>query len=268
MVYNSIEIRRKDSEYMSKLNQLLLEWKAGDVHGLRWLSERAIGQRLAYSYFEDGYLEKLGPGVFKRKGDDVNPFGLVRFLQGELNLKLHVSARSALELHGHSHYVPLGKKEVLFLTSFECKSIPKWIIDLNKNFEMIFKKSSLLAEERFLTDLEKDGFPVRVSCRELAILELIDTLDLSGGLEIAENYTESLRTLRYDVLQKVLEQCKSVKVKRVFLFLAEKTNLPSFNKLKLKKIDVGSGKRVIVKDGEFNKRYQITVDRSYGENPF
>ncbi len=253
---------------MSKLNQILLDWKAGDVHGLRWLKEREIGQRLAYSYFEDGYLEKIGPGVFKRKGDEVSPYGLVRFLQEELDLKLHISGRSSLELHGHSHYVSLGKKEILFLTSFECKSIPKWIMDLDKNFEIAFKKSSLLSEESFLTDLEKDGFRVQVSCRELAILELIDTLDLSGGLETAENYTESLRTLRDDVLQKILEQCKSVKVKRVFLFLAEKLNLPSFKKLKLKKIDIGSGKRVVVEGGEFNKKYQITVDRNYGENPF
>ncbi len=54
----------------------------------------------------------------------------------------------------------------------------------------------------------------------------------------------------------------------MFLYLAEKLNLPSFQNLKLDKIDLGRGKRVIVKGGKLNKKYMITVDRDYEENPF
>ncbi len=253
---------------MSKLNQVLLDWKAGDVHGLRWFEEKGIGQREAFSYFENGYLEKIGPGVFKRKGDGLSPYGLVRFIQEELNLKVHLAGRSALESHGHSHYLSLGDKKLVHLLSYEIKSIPKWLMSLDKEFKIAFKKSSLLSYENFLTEVENDGFAVKASCRELAILEFIENLDLSNGLETAQNYTESLVTLRKDVLQKVLEESKSVKVKRVFLYLAEKVNLPSFKDLTLSKVDLGKGKRVIVEGGELNKKYQITVDRTYEENPF
>ena len=141
-------------------------------------------------------------------------------------------------------------------------------MSLDKEFKIAFKKSSLLSHESFLTQIENDGFTVKASCRELAILEFIENLDLSNGLETAQNYTESLVTLRKDVLQKVLEESKSVKVKRVFLYLAEKVNLPSFKGLNLSKVDLGKGKRVIVEGGELNKKYQITVDRTYEENPF
>jgi Transcriptional regulator, AbiEi antitoxin, Type IV TA system/Transcriptional regulator, AbiEi antitoxin N-terminal domain len=258
----------RGSGIMSKLNKILLDWKPGDIHGAGWLRAREIDQRLAYSYYEDGYLEKIGPGVFARKGDEINPYGVVRFLQQELELKVHLSGRTALELQGHSHYVALGPKTRIYLTSYEAKSFPTWIKKLEKNFEFVFKKSSLLEHENFLTTHNESGFELRISTRELAALELIETLDLSGSLETAENYTQSLLTLRPEVLQKVLEVCHSIKAKRVFLYLAEKLNLPWFKKIKKESITLGVGKRVIVKGGEFNKKYQITVDRNYGENPF
>jgi hypothetical protein len=56
----------------------------------------------------------------------------------------------------------------------------------------------------------------------------------------------------------LLERCSSFKVKRVFLYLAEKLELPFFSKLKLDTIDLGSGKLVIVKGGYWNNKYQIT----------
>jgi len=78
----------------------------------------------------------------------------------------------------------------------------------------------------------------------------------------------SLGTLRPSVLQAVLEKCKSVKAKRVFLYLAEKLLLKFMEELNLEKISLGSGKRVVVKGGELQKKYLITVDRRVGENPF
>ena len=267
MVYNRIKTSNEVTEIMSKLNQVLLDWKQGDIHGLEWFRARGVDQRLAY-YYNDNYLEKIGPGVFARKGDEVNPYGVVRFIQQELGLKLHISGRTALELQGHSHYVALGSKARIYLTSYEDKAFPAWIKKLEKSFEFVFKKSSLLAQENFLTTHNESGFELKISTRELAALELIETLDLSGSLETAENYTQSLLTLRTEILQKVLEECRSIKAKRVFLYLAEKLNLPWFKSLKKKKINLGTGKRVVVKGGELNKEYQITVDRGYGENPF
>ena len=44
-----------------------------------------------------------------------------------------------------------------------------------------------------------------------------------------------------------LEECRSVKVKRLFLFMAEKARHAWFEALDLDRIDLGSGKRVIPK---------------------
>jgi len=62
-----------------------------------------------------------------------------------------------------------------------------------------------------------------------------------------------------EVLQALLEACTSVKVKRMFLFLADQAKHPWRSKLKDKRIKLGSGKRSLVREGRFDSRYLITV---------
>ena len=71
-----------------------------------------------------------------------------------------------------------------------------------------------------------------------------------------------------DVVQKLLEQCNSIKIKRIFLYLAEKLELPCFKRLILKKMNLGKGKRVIVKGGKLDTKYNITIPIETEENPF
>jgi hypothetical protein len=254
---------------MKKLNQMLANWNTGDVHGLAWLAKYGIDRKLVYKYCQNGYLDKIVPGVFIKANEKPNPYAVIKYLQQELYLKLHVSGRTALELQGHAHYLSINKKNKIYLTSYESRIFPKWLKEYCAHFEVTFKKSSLIGSEKYLIEHEvTGGFKINVSSRELAIMELIDNFDLSNSLETIENYAESLNTLRSYVLQEILEECQSVKVKRVFLYISDKLNLAYFKKLDLKKIDLGSGKRVIVKSGALDKKYNITVNRMTEENPF
>lgn len=70
---------------------------------------------------------------------------------------------------------------------------------------------------------------------------------------------EMLSILSPKNVQRLLEECRSVKVKRLFLFMAEKARHAWFEALDLDRIDLGSGKRVIAKGGVYNKKYQITI---------
>ena len=45
--------------------------------------------------------------------------------------------------------------------------------------------------------------------------------------------------------------------------MSEKNNHDWLKNLNIKKIDFGSGKRVIVKNGVFNNKYNITVPKEY-----
>jgi hypothetical protein len=254
----------------SKINQMLTEWIPGDVHSLKWFNERGVPQNTAYEYFKSGTLEKLGPGIYSRKNEKLKWFGGVRLLQEELEKKIHISGRTALELHGHSHYIPLGQKPIVFLTSYKKEKIPNWFTKIDFSCEFQFKNSVLFTKDvEFAKHEFEKGLSVLVSSRELAILEFINDLDLRYSFETAENYMNGLFGLRADELQSLLENCSSVKVKRVFLYLAEKLNYDYFKKLNISKIDLGKGKRqVILENGQFNQKYKITVPKDYGENPF
>jgi hypothetical protein len=254
----------------TKINQILTEWIPGDVHSLKWFNERGVSQNTAYEYFKSGTLEKLGPGIYSRKNERLKWSGGVRLLQEELEKKIHISGRTALELYGHSHYVSLGKKPIVFLTSYKKEKIPIWFMKLDFSCEFKFKNSVLFKQNVEFEEHEfEKGISVLISGRELAILEFIDELDLRYSFETAENYMSGLLGLRANVLQSLLENCNSIKVKRVFLFLAEKFNYDYFKKLDISKIDLGKGKRQIIQEnGQFNQKYQITVPKEYGENPF
>jgi len=72
---------------------------------------------------------------------------------------------------------------------------------------------------------------------------------------------EGLNNMRPALTQQLLETCRSVKVKRLFLFMADKAGHDWLSYLNLEKIDLGSGKRSIVKDGVYVPRYQITIPK-------
>lgn len=79
------------------------------------------------------------------------------------------------------------------------------------------------------------------------------------GFDEANYIMEGLPSLRPTVLQTLLEACKSVKVKRLFLYMAEHHNYAWFKRLETSSMDLGSGKREIIKGGKLDKKYMIVV---------
>jgi hypothetical protein len=80
------------------------------------------------------------------------------------------------------------------------------------------------------------------------------------------HFMESMNNIRPTQVQSLLENCDSIKVNRLFLYLAEKVNHEWFSRIDISKIDLGSGKRSIVKNGVYNSKYQITVPKELEQN--
>ena len=106
------------------------------------------------------------------------------------------------------------------------------------------------------------GFSVVSSAPERAILECL--LLAPERMDLVETYglLENLRMLRPQVMQSLLEGCSSVKVKRLFMFLAERAGLPVVAKLARGRIDLGKGARSIVPKGAYVAKYEIVVPRA------
>lgn len=102
---------------------------------------------------------------------------------------------------------------------------------------------------------------MRYSVPERAFLELLSTVDSAVEIQQADTLFEGAANLRPVIVQEMMEQCRQVKAKRLFFWLAMRHNFPWFNKLDINKIDLGKGKRQIVKGGILDKNYLITIPK-------
>ena len=110
-----------------------------------------------------------------------------------------------------------------------------------------------------LTQKDLGSYAVTISTPERAIMEVMYGIPRDASFEEAALLMEGLTTLRPRMLQVLLEQCHSVKVKRLFMYLAEDCSHAWVKKLDVSKVDFGKGKRMLVKGGRFNSKYNITV---------
>ncbi len=256
----------------SKINQILTEWAPGDLHSLYWLKQRRVSRSLARHYHDNGSLVRISSGIYKRAGEQPSWAGGVRLLQEEHRKNFHVSGKTALELIGAGHFGSLSKRPQIFLSCYTKIKPPIWLQYKHFNGKFVIKNSSMFSPAFFLNNKQTllvkheipSGIKIKISCRELAILELINHIDLKNSLETAENYVNMMYGVRFKLVQQLLENCMSIKVKRVFLYLSEKIGLKYFNRLDLHKINLGKGKRQIVKyNATLDKKYLITVDKEH-----
>lgn len=252
---------------MNPLIQTLSLWSRYEVHTLSWLEAHGLSQTQAFRSYQAGELRKIGAGIYVRHGDPLHWAGAIQAIQKELGLSIHVAGVSALELQGAGHNAT-SKKWHLILTTYASANIPKWLKANDWGVEFQFHRSSLFEQNRWLDTYQQDGLDIKLACRELAILEYIDQSDYEHSFGPTENYMLGLITMRPKVLQELLEECRSVKVKRIFLYLSEKMGMPYFQDLDIRKIDLGSGKRVVIKQGRFDHKYKITVERQDEESEF
>ena len=114
-------------------------------------------------------------------------------------------------------------------------------------------------------------WPIKASCPERAILELIAELQGDSDFEYVELYFQSLITLRPELLMTLLTACRSVKVRRLFFVFADLYQHPWRKYLDTDQIDFGSGPRALVPGGKFHPTYHISlpeffVDTSYEDD--
>ena len=82
-----------------------------------------------------------------------------------------------------------------------------------------------------------------------------------ADFSVADKFFEAAATLRPTLVNALLSACTQVKAKRLFLWFATRHNHPWLKSLDISKVNLGSGKRVIVTGGLLDKQYQITVPR-------
>lgn len=243
-----------------KINNLLRSLPSSVVITSSWLVEEGYSLDLQKRYKKSRWFESIGSGALVRYEDQVDYLGGVYALQTQLGLSVHPGAKTALSLQGKAHYLEMSaEKAQLFVCPGE--NVPLWFKKYNWGLALELTSTSFLPADLGLVDVEHKSFSVKVSNPARAVMECLYSVPKSQPLLEVYEIMEGLNNLRPASVQALLEACKSVKVKRLFLYLAEKAGHDWFNYLDLKKVDLGSGKRLIVQGGTYVPKYQITVPK-------
>jgi hypothetical protein len=270
------------SQTQGKLNWLQRSVPEGLVVDSSWLERQGVSRQLRHKYVMHGWLHTLARGVFCRRavpdGSSTVPWQqLVVSLNALANLPVAAGARTALELHGFSHYVSTtGAREVHLYAN---EVFPGWVSRVPVDTKLVLHNAHRLFRNRDVPAFstvdtlpqkppEDSGFtlqkgqwkyPLPMSTPERAILELLDELPKSETFHQVDVLMEGLRNLSPRRLQALLADCKSVKVKRLFFWFAERHNHAWLPKIDRSAIDLGKGKRMLVRGGKLDTKYNITV---------
>ena len=260
MVYYFYVISTMSTQKETKINQLLKSQPPGIVFLSSWLVDQGYSLDLQKRYRKSHWLESMGSGAMKRTGDKVDFTGALYALQFQKNLSIHLGAKSALSYLGKAQYLNLSTQKVI-LFGGKNERLPTWFSENSWGVEVSYHSSSFLPAELGLSKIEQPTFQLNISGAARAMLECLYLVPQEQSVLECYELMESLNNLRPDLVQKLLEQCNSVKVKRLFLYLAEKAKHAWFDYLKLDKVELGSGKRSLVKSGIYVSKYKITVPK-------
>jgi hypothetical protein len=260
-------MRIMSSHKISKVNQMLQNLVPGTVLTPAWLADQGVSKDLARRYVASGWLERVGRGAYMRTGDSVDWQGAVHTLQSQLGLTVHVAGLSALQLKGLGHYLSMGEQDSILLFSDGSERLPTWFTVKDWGVEIVHRCAHLFDSSGNLpwASVEHKGFRIRVSPPERAAFEMLYCIGDNAGFDHARTVFEGLSALRPQEVQKLLEACRSVRVKRLFLWMAKDCAHPWLKYIDPDLVDLGSGKRVVYEGGELDGELLITVPRREGE---
>lgn len=243
-----------------KLNSLLRSQPSGVVLASSWLVQQGYSLDLQKQYKKSQWFNSIGSGALIRHEDQVDYLGGVYALQTQLGLSAHPAGKTAVSLQGKTHYLEIASKKArLFVSRGE--NVPLWFKKFDWGLAIDLTSTSFLPADLGLVDVEHKNFIVKVSNPARAVMECLYSVPKSQPLLEVYELMEGLNNLRPRSVQALLEECTSVKVKRLFLYLAEKAGHEWFDFINLDNIDLGSGKRAIVDGGVYVSKYQITVPK-------
>ncbi|SPD73701.1 conserved hypothetical protein [uncultured Desulfobacterium sp.] len=234
----------------------------GQLVNRAWLRARGFSRTRVDYALRAGKLEPVTHGVYRRPGPPLKWEHVVYSLN-QMGCAVHVCGRSALELQGLAHYLPLGAVQRIDL--YATVRTPAWVKDFKTPFLFrVHTKQMFDALPEAAIHNRPFGawdWPIPYSTPELAMLELLSEVQDESDFSMADKFFESAVNLRPDLIHALLESCSQVKAKRLFLWFTDRHGHPWRQVLKTDGIDLGRGKRLLVRAGAFDAAYQITVPR-------
>ncbi|WP_321423948.1 type IV toxin-antitoxin system AbiEi family antitoxin domain-containing protein [uncultured Bacteroides sp.] len=250
-------------ELKNKLNQLLLKKNPGGLYFSVWLKKNGYSDQLLKKYRESAWFSALSSGVMYRTGDKLQSFAVLNSYNEQINKKFYIAAHSALELFGFNHYVPMGKP-LLVIGHPKKQFVPSWMKKVDLDRTLKFFSTETFSKPQ-LSTFSNEYPQLMASIPEQAFLECLLLAPKQYSFMDLFYIMEQLTILRPEILQLLLENTDNIKVKRIFLYMAEKAGHYWFDSLDINKINLGSGKHKLTEKGVYVPKYKITIPKDLYE---
>jgi len=245
----------------TKINLLLQQVPKNSLLLSSWMTKQNMSTKEQSLCVTSGWLSRLSQGVYYRAGDVPTLYAAISSYNKQLGKKCFVGASTALDLRGFSHFVAMGKPTAYLFTQTS-QRLPSWLLNHSWDMEVRYFTTKIFGLNFIgIEEMEVNGVGLFVSSPERAFMECLHLVSTYYSMMDTYYVMEMLTTLRPKLVQQLLEVCTSVKVKRLFLYMAEKSKHPWFHAINLSKVDLGEGKRSIVKNGVYNNKYGITISK-------
>ena len=230
-----------------------------------WLSRQGLDAKEQYAYMKRGWLDRISKGVYALQGKVPTLLNVIAAYNKQLDKHCIVGAYTALELRGYSHYLSIGKPTAYLFTD-RFNKLPTWITTKDWDMTVKYMTTSFLGDDlKGVENMTVENETLLVSSPERAFLECLNMPEATSSLLDLYYIMESLTTLRPKLLQQLLEACTSQKVKRLFLYMAEKAGHPWFKALKLDPIETGTSRLMASPTGKYISKYNMTIPKELAE---
>ncbi|MGA9163403.1 MAG: type IV toxin-antitoxin system AbiEi family antitoxin domain-containing protein [Thiobacillus sp.] len=268
----------------TKINLLQDLLEEGLLAPTGWLEEQGYSRALISKYVDSGWLVSPARGVYRRPGPSLKWQHVVASLQMLAGSYLHVGGRTALVQRGLGHYVRMSGPETIFLYGPEV--LPAWVNKLGLQERFAVRNDAMFGSLRarrnelgVLIDFHDEPLQPKqladfglqemtwgtwdwrllYSTDERAMFEVLQDVPARESVYEADVLMQGLVNLRPARVMSLLMACASVKVKRLFLALAERHQHQWLAHLDLAKVDLGKGKRMLTPGGKLHPKYLITL---------
>jgi Transcriptional regulator, AbiEi antitoxin, Type IV TA system/Transcriptional regulator, AbiEi antitoxin N-terminal domain len=240
-----------------------------------WLQKNGFNRPRVDSTIRSRKLEAVVRGLYRRPGPPLK-WEQVVYSLCQMGHPVHVGGYTALIRQGMGHYVHLSQIETINL--YGASKAPSWLAQyrggetvdreqqVNRNkysfeFHTTPKFRNLTAAAILSKPFGTWDWLIPYSTPELAFVEMLDDIKDEADFEKADKTFEAAATLRPGILNEVLSACRSVKTKRLLFWFGARHKLPWFADLDRTRIDLGKGKRMLVRGGVFDSQFEITVPK-------
>jgi hypothetical protein len=268
----------------TKINLLQDVLEEGLLAPTGWLEAQGYSRALISRYVDSGWLVSPARGVYRRPGPALKWQHVVASLQLLVGSYLHVGGRTALVQRGLGHYVRMSGPETIYLYGPEV--LPAWVNKLGLPERFVVRNDAMFGNLRArrnelgalvsfhdeplqskqladfgLQEMTWGAWDWRLlySTDERAMFELLQDVPTRESVYEADVLMQGLVNVRPARVMSLLMACASVKVKRLFLALAERHQHQWLAYLDLTKVDLGKGKRMLAPGGRLHPKYLITL---------